>query len=194
MDFRDELQCVHVAHALRHDVALRAVLSAAPEPRLRRVSAIRLRSLTPQRRRRSSRRKAPPGRGVRRAGLRHRHSDPDELGDRDDRNRSADRARPGNTDRPLGRADQRGIVRVDYRQRRARSAQRRYENRATGSASSPESRGQAMTIKIRATVHQPAKPTPFPFSSREVRGAAAIAVFPHFPRRALHPRSRLAWV
>ena len=45
-----------------------------------------------------------------------------------------------------------------------------------------QGRGLAVAARIRVVmVHRPAEPAPFPFSSCEVRGTAAIAVFRRFP-------------
>ena len=174
-------------------VAPRAALSAAPEPRLRRVSAIRLQSLTQETAAVISR--AP------------------RIGNAPERLASITIAptpvRWGSAARSITRqaAEKRREPRIGVASQGIHAAP---HGQSLGSAERDQCREEAKNWAERrarppggerghddedqAVKHRPAKPAPFPFSSGEAQGCPPLPYFPDFLKRALHPRSRLAWV
>ena len=122
---------------------------------------------------------APQRQGFRGAGLSRHHTD--RGSGRCFRMRRTDLDRPGDTWPPHERRHWGGGARRTFGSVVRGSCR---ESARTGPHVHPSRPrpGMAMTARIRVVmVHRPAEPAPFPFSSCEVRGTAAIAVFRRFP-------------
>lgn len=148
-------------------VALRAALSAAPEPRLRRVSGIRLQSLT-QGQWRAFRARPAMAEAPKRLALAVIAPTPARR-TRYARSASGNVAKPGSSDRPASHR-----VNAASRDQAAPAgpyaicaAGVRKQDRTSFTLAGGNSR--TMTARIRTVAHRPVKPAPFPFSSGDAQ-------------------------